>query len=533
MRFNILLLAVLFMIILGCTGSNVEEIKNQEDIITSNMQNAAKLLEFEEIGQLSSFKPEYSSYSNNIGYACDKLSSLDKNKKVISKKTEAVCENKKSLDDCFFYIEKIKTKLGNNQADINLDNLDILCRDLRSVNLDMKLEENFKQKYKNYTAWLNAESYIKTEWDSLKFHIQNYSSEQLAGAKVSDYYKSFKGVIDNAKISLNGIKEKCLAKNNFKETDLEAGQVCDDIDTYLSDADKFSKALYTVFSFYNKFEVGTTVVNDAFISECNEAYTSFKDVSELKFVKDTSIEKNNISAQDFYCDSLENLSIVYSNLGIPLVFEDGKLSSNTKIGVLKAKTVYITTNTALGSGVILGSDTGGYYILTNAHVVIDYDEQTGTHNNPTSVRVKFYDNHISYASGFYFSKEYYDFALLYVPVSVQKYPTATYDEVYYPNVGTPVVAIGNPYGFEFSVTQGTVSGVRDGGCLSDYCYGAVIQTDTAINPGNSGGGLWDFNTLDLVGINSLAFTQAQGINFAISMVQYGKLKDTFQYFDIG
>ena len=95
-----------------------------------------------------------------------------------------------------------------------------------------------------------------------------------------------------------------------------------------------------------------------------------------------------------------------------------------------------------------------------------------------------------------------------------------------------MVAVGNPYGLQFSVSQGTISALRDIGCLTDYCYGAVIQTDTAINPGNSGGGLWDYASGDLLGINSLGLTQAQGLNFAISMYQYDLVKDTFKWFTL-
>jgi S1-C subfamily serine protease len=147
------------------------------------------------------------------------------------------------------------------------------------------------------------------------------------------------------------------------------------------------------------------------------------------------------------------------------------------------------------------------------------------------VRVKFYDGKVGYATDVAYDQEGYDFALLYVPSS-GSYPTASYDENYYPNAGDKVVAVGNPYGLAFSTSQGTVSAVRNIGCTNDYCYGIAIQTDTAINPGNSGGGLWDYSTGDLLGINSLGLTQAEGLNFAISMYQYGKIKDTFKWYTV-
>jgi serine protease Do len=159
---------------------------------------------------------------------------------------------------------------------------------------------------------------------------------------------------------------------------------------------------------------------------------------------------------------------------------------------------------------------------------LEYDSSTDTKYAPQYVRVKFYDGRVGYANELAYDQEGYDFVLLHVPSS-GSYPTASFDPAYAPSDGDKVVAVGNPYGLEFSVTQGTVSGIRDMGCLTDYCYGAVIQTDTAINPGNSGGGLWDYSSGDLLGINSLGLTQAEGLNFAISMYQYDKIKDTFSW----
>ena len=155
-------------------------------------------------------------------------------------------------------------------------------------------------------------------------------------------------------------------------------------------------------------------------------------------------------------------------------------------------------SSSIASGVIMDSEG---FILTNQHVIEDAVE----------VEVTLPDGRKSKAELVGSDKDS-DLALLWINMGdLQPIPVGNSDHL---AVGDVVLAIGNPGGLTFSVTQGIISGLGRYG-LSDVYYEDFIQTDAAINQGNSGGALIDAYG-NLIGINNLTTDQSiEGISFAI------------------
>ena len=158
-----------------------------------------------------------------------------------------------------------------------------------------------------------------------------------------------------------------------------------------------------------------------------------------------------------------------------------------------------SASSALGSGFIVSEDG---YVLTNNHVVADADE----------VVVRLHDRR-QFVAEVIGTDPSSDMAVL--KIDGQGLPTVTIGDSEALSVGEWVLAIGSPFGFDFSVTAGIVSAT--GRALPNESYVPFIQTDVAINPGNSGGPLFDLDG-DVVGINSQIYSRTgsfMGLSFAI------------------
>lgn len=116
------------------------------------------------------------------------------------------------------------------------------------------------------------------------------------------------------------------------------------------------------------------------------------------------------------------------------------------------------------------------------------------------------------------------FDLAVIQIKASNLPTLPLGDSDAAEVGEWVVAIGNPLGFENTVTAGVISGknrtLQDGGVN----FQGIIQTDAAINPGNSGGPLIDLNG-QVVGINNAIVRGAQSMGFAVPINMAKQIMD--------
>jgi serine protease Do len=174
---------------------------------------------------------------------------------------------------------------------------------------------------------------------------------------------------------------------------------------------------------------------------------------------------------------------------------------------------------SLGSGVIIHPEG---YILTNEHVV----------SNATIIKVTLIDNR-EFDARLVGADIKSDLAVIKIKTK-ENLPHVSLGRSDDLMIGETVIAIGNPFGLQHTVTTGIISALHrsiKGG--KNRVYRGFIQLDASINPGNSGGPLLNIEG-SLIGINTAIFKQAEGIGFAIpinkakriinDLIRYGKVR---------
>jgi serine protease Do len=162
------------------------------------------------------------------------------------------------------------------------------------------------------------------------------------------------------------------------------------------------------------------------------------------------------------------------------------------------------TRTSVGSGFLIHPDG---YLVTNAHVVAG-----------TAERKAIFADGSEYQAEIVAIDTERDIAVLKIDAD-HAFPTLPIGRSHDLMIGETVIAIGNPLGFQHTVTAGVVSATeRDLEFSNQMKLAGLIQTDASINPGNSGGPL--LNVLgELIGINTAIRGDAQNLSFAIPVDQ--------------
>lgn len=174
-----------------------------------------------------------------------------------------------------------------------------------------------------------------------------------------------------------------------------------------------------------------------------------------------------------------------------------------------------------GSGFLISSDG---LLVTNSHVI----------NGSNEIKVSMQDGK-SFTGQLIGEDPATDLAVL--RIHEKNLPHAQFGNSSQLQVGQLAIAIGNPYGFEYTVTAGVVSALgRTLRSQNSRLIDNVIQTDAALNPGNSGGPLLNSKG-EVIGVNTAVILPAQGICFAIAsntaefivgqLINNGKIKRGF------
>ena len=260
----------------------------------------------------------------------------------------------------------------------------------------------------------------------------------------------------------------------------------------------------------------------------NKALEDQKEGTELEFfllkhnisvTESNLLSKQNDMRKEYLEDmrSLTNL-IEKTQASNQQALDDVKSDLNSEIKSIKVQnkdftgvinealesTVSVITNTGQGSGVVVSAQG---FIVTNYHVI----------NDASWVRVLTYGQKVYNAEVIAVEKDW-DIAVLKVDIDL---PVLSFANSNAAKVGEKVIALGNPEGFSFSVTEGIISAVDRTGPNGKSGY---LQTDVPLNPGNSGGPLVNAEGR-ILGITNFKIGGSESLGFAIPANTVSKIVD--------
>src|SRR3989338_735901 len=236
-------------------------------------------------------------------------------------------------------------------------------------------------------------------------------------------------------------------------------------------------------------------------NEMNSGMNEIRDRVSTVDTRVTEVNKERIDSDTKILDVIADLEKTSASQieDLNMQLKDVKIKSKDFSAIIDdilPSVVGIVAGQSLGSGALLTQDG---FIITNYHVV-----SSGTSN----IQVFMSDSSV-YSAQLIGYNSPMDVAVL--KINGNNFNFLQFTDSKNVNIGEKVIAVGNPYGLSFSVTEGIVSAVNREGPNGLSVY---TQTDVPINPGNSGGPLINLNQ-EIVGINNFKVGEAEGLGFAL------------------
>jgi len=266
----------------------------------------------------------------------------------------------------------------------------------------------------------------------------------------------------------------------------------------MSDQKKHMKILYILIITLAVIQLATSFLLVNQLSVLNSRLTAGLDATStsLKAYTKNLVESYDASYQSNFQDLSQAISQQQQTFSQEIKLLKSASSDFSSIAEDSvASVVTVSAGNSLGSGFFVAPNG---YISTNYHVISSSENKINviTHDKKNFPAVLVYKDEVR------------DLAMLKIR---DNYPYLSLADSSDVQVGRKVIAIGNPLGLSFSVTEGIISAVDRTGPSG---YREYIQTDVSLNPGNSGGPLID-TAGEVVGMNNYKIGDSENIGFAL------------------